>query len=105
MFGEEATQQDVFKNTTQYVKREMSRMTDQLIHIPGDCIRPILDDVLSGHNASVFAYGATSAGKTHTMLGHAEEVSRLVSSLVLRRLGRKMPAAISFMLSFMRALR
>ena len=31
----------------------------------------MLDSVLDGINASVFAYGATGAGKTHTMLGAA----------------------------------
>ncbi|XP_021584118.2 kinesin-like protein KIF18B [Ictidomys tridecemlineatus] len=47
VFGEKATQQDVFQHTT-------SR---------------ILDSFLQGYNCSVFAYGATGAGKTHTMLG------------------------------------
>lgn len=28
-----------------------------------------LDNVLDGFNATVFAYGATGAGKTHTMIG------------------------------------
>lgn len=28
-----------------------------------------LDGVLEGYNATVFAYGATGAGKTYTMLG------------------------------------
>jgi kinesin family protein 18/19 len=31
--------------------------------------RQVLSSVLDGINASVFAYGATGAGKTHTMLG------------------------------------
>jgi kinesin family protein 18/19 len=31
-----------------------------------------LDGVLEGYNASVFAYGATGAGKTYTMLGSEE---------------------------------
>ncbi|XP_037348387.1 kinesin-like protein KIF18B [Talpa occidentalis] len=47
VFGEEATQQDVFQHTT----------------------LSILDSFLQGYNCSVFAYGATGAGKTHTMLG------------------------------------
>ncbi|XP_058140346.1 kinesin-like protein KIF18B [Dasypus novemcinctus] len=47
VFGEAATQQDVFQHTT--------------------C--SILDSFLQGYNCSVFAYGATGAGKTHTMLG------------------------------------
>jgi hypothetical protein len=32
-------------------------------------IQPLLDDVLSGVNGCIFAYGQTGAGKTHTMLG------------------------------------
>ncbi|XP_042638801.1 kinesin-like protein KIF18B [Orycteropus afer afer] len=47
VFGEEATQQDLFQYTT----------------------HSILDGFLQGYNCSVFAYGATGAGKTHTMLG------------------------------------
>ncbi|XP_004684132.1 PREDICTED: kinesin-like protein KIF18B [Condylura cristata] len=47
VFGETATQQDVFQHTT----------------------HSILDSFLQGYNCSVFAYGATGAGKTHTMLG------------------------------------
>ncbi|XP_053546765.1 kinesin-like protein KIF18B [Bombina bombina] len=47
VFGENSKQQDVFEHTT----------------------KEILDGVLNGYNCSVFAYGATGAGKTHTMLG------------------------------------
>ncbi|XP_011375424.1 kinesin-like protein KIF18B [Pteropus vampyrus] len=47
VFGEAATQRDVFQHTT----------------------HSILDSFLQGYNCSVFAYGATGAGKTHTMLG------------------------------------
>lgn len=32
-------------------------------------VRHLLDGVLSGYNATVFAYGATGSGKTFTMLG------------------------------------
>lgn len=32
-------------------------------------MRFALDGALSGFNATVFAYGATGAGKTYTMLG------------------------------------
>ncbi|NXL52804.1 KI18B protein, partial [Podilymbus podiceps] len=47
VFGEGATQEEVFQHTT----------------------REVLDSVLNGYNCSVFAYGATGAGKTYTMLG------------------------------------
>ena len=31
--------------------------------------RPIIDSVLEGFNGTIFAYGQTSSGKTHTMQG------------------------------------
>ncbi|KAF7654895.1 hypothetical protein LDENG_00063410 [Lucifuga dentata] len=51
VFGETSTQVDVFENTT----------------------KGILDGVMNGFNCTVFAYGATGAGKTHTMLGSQHE--------------------------------
>nr|XP_056720688.1 kinesin-like protein KIF18B [Euleptes europaea] len=51
VLGESATQAEVFENTT----------------------KEILDGVLNGYNCSVFAYGATGAGKTHTMLGSEKD--------------------------------
>ncbi|KAL6474748.1 hypothetical protein MHYP_G00157880 [Metynnis hypsauchen] len=48
--GEQTTQQEVFLSS----------------------VKPIIPHVLNGQNASVFAYGPTGAGKTHTMLGSQE---------------------------------
>ncbi|XP_038053774.1 kinesin-like protein KIF22 [Patiria miniata] len=36
------------------------------------CVKPLMGKTLSGQNASIFAYGPTGAGKTHTMLGTSE---------------------------------
>ncbi|XP_032415555.1 kinesin-like protein KIF18A [Xiphophorus hellerii] len=47
IFDENSTQLDIFENTT----------------------KGVLDGVMNGFNCTVFAYGATGAGKTHTMLG------------------------------------
>lgn len=47
VFDEHARQIDVFENTT----------------------KPLLDGLLNGFNATVFAYGATGCGKTHTISG------------------------------------
>ncbi|XP_040893036.1 kinesin-like protein KIF18A isoform X2 [Toxotes jaculatrix] len=47
VFSESSTQVDIFENTT----------------------KGVLDGVMNGFNCTVFAYGATGAGKTHTMLG------------------------------------
>lgn len=50
VYGPQASQDDVY--------REM--------------VKP-LDNVLNGYNCSVFAYGQTGAGKTHTMEGSAAD--------------------------------
>ncbi|ELR50846.1 Kinesin-like protein KIF18B [Bos mutus] len=66
VFGETATQQDVFQHTT----------------------HGILDSFLQGYNCSVFAYGATGAGKTHTMLGRERDpgIMYLTTMELYRRL-------------------
>jgi kinesin family protein 5 len=32
-----------------------------------EAAKPIVEDILSGYNGTVFAFGQTSSGKTHTM--------------------------------------
>ncbi|KAH0626949.1 hypothetical protein JD844_002267 [Phrynosoma platyrhinos] len=68
VFGETATQVEVFENTT----------------------KEILDGVLNGYNCSVFAYGATGAGKTHTMLGSEKEPG--IMYLTMQELYKKIEA-------------
>ncbi|XP_040184274.1 kinesin-like protein KIF18A [Rana temporaria] len=51
VFGVDSTQLEVFEQTTKIV----------------------LDGVLNGYNSTVLAYGATGAGKTHTMLGSSTQ--------------------------------
>ncbi|NXR01523.1 KI18B protein, partial [Sagittarius serpentarius] len=60
VFGEKATQEEVFQHTT--------------------C--EVLDSVLNGYNCSVFAYGATGAGKTYTMLGSEESPGIMYLTMV-----------------------
>lgn len=36
---------------------------------------------MQGYNASVFAYGATGAGKTYTMLGTEEQPGIMMNSI------------------------
>lgn len=50
LFDENATQTEVYEATT----------------------KPLLDSVLDGYNATVFAYGATGCGKTHTITGTSQ---------------------------------
>eukprot|EP01113_Clastostelium_recurvatum_P032464 TRINITY_DN4179_c0_g1_i4.p1 TRINITY_DN4179_c0_g1~~TRINITY_DN4179_c0_g1_i4.p1 ORF type:complete len:1189 (-),score=408.18 TRINITY_DN4179_c0_g1_i4:28-3594(-) len=34
-----------------------------------DAARPVVDDIMTGYNGTIFVYGQTGAGKTHTMQG------------------------------------
>ena len=36
--------------------------------------KPIIDSVLEGFNGTIFAYGQTSSGKTHTMTGKIDDM-------------------------------
>lgn len=36
--------------------------------------KPLVDEVLKGYNATIFAYGQTSSGKTSTMTGYSQDV-------------------------------
>ncbi|OQR67992.1 kinesin protein KIF18B-like [Tropilaelaps mercedesae] len=49
-----------------------------------DTVVPLLASFLDGFNCSVFAYGATGSGKTHTMMG--QERDRGIVSLTMERL-------------------
>jgi len=60
VFGFSATQQEVFDKTTSF----------------------LLEGVISGYNATVFAYGATGAGKTYTMLGDQESPGLMLMTIL-----------------------
>ena len=44
-------------------------------------VKPLVSDLLSGINSTIFAYGATGAGKTHTMMGTAKDVGMIPRAL------------------------
>ncbi len=58
-FGADSTQKEVYEQTTQ----------------------PLVRSVLQGYNATVFAYGATGAGKTYTMVGTHDHPGCMVMAL------------------------
>ncbi|KAF0025387.1 hypothetical protein F2P81_022268 [Scophthalmus maximus] len=65
-----------WRNATETVKYHFDvyhdeQTTQQEVFLSS--VKPILPHILSGQNASVFAYGPTGAGKTHTMLGSSEQ--------------------------------
>lgn len=65
-----------WRNATETVKYHFDvfhgeQTTQQQVFLSS--VKPILPHILSGQNASVFAYGPTGAGKTHTMLGSSQQ--------------------------------
>ena len=42
---------------------------------------PIADAALDGYNGTIFAYGQTSSGKTHTMVGTDDELGVLLLAM------------------------
>lgn len=58
-FDEKATQEEVYKYTTEY----------------------LLKNVLDGFNATVFAYGSTGSGKTYTMVGNGENPGLMIRTI------------------------
>lgn len=82
VFGEDSTQVDIFENTT----------------------KGILDGVLNGFNCTVFAYGATGAGKTHTMLGSSDDpgvMYRTMKELFTRMEGLKDDKEFNMVFSYL----
>lgn len=59
-FGEESKQDEVFDKTTRF----------------------LIDGVLQGFNATVFAYGATGAGKTYTMVGELNSPGMMLMTFI-----------------------
>ena len=41
-------------------------------HIYDTCAASVVESVLGGYNGTIFAYGQTGAGKTHTMMGEKD---------------------------------
>lgn len=48
--------------------------------------RPLVEAVLRGYSATVFAYGATGAGKTHTMVGPEDAADPSQQGVMVRAL-------------------
>lgn len=60
---------------------------------------PIIDSVVQGFNATVFAYGATGSGKTFTMIGTKERPGLM--TLMTKALYEKLDSQYQVLLSYM----
>ncbi|BFZ19092.1 hypothetical protein BsWGS_22131 [Bradybaena similaris] len=75
------------RNKAECLQYEFSSVYDESTtqsDIFNDCVQPLLNSTLKGQNVSIFAYGPTGAGKTHTMLGVMSDpgiIPRVVRSL------------------------
>ncbi|KAJ6788279.1 hypothetical protein PWT90_09832 [Aphanocladium album] len=82
-------------NKTYSFDRVFSPAADQEM-VFDDTVRPILDEMLSGYNCTIFAYGQTGTGKTYTMSGDMTETLGMLSDeagiipRVLQQLFRKL---------------
>ncbi|KIH89409.1 kinesin family member 11 [Sporothrix brasiliensis 5110] len=63
---------NALSNKTYNFDRVFSPAADQAM-IFDDVVRPILDEMLTGFNCTIFAYGQTGTGKTYTMSGDMSE--------------------------------
>lgn len=68
------------------------------------CMKPLVTSVMDGFNCSTFVYGATGAGKTHTMLGNENEpgityltMAYLFEQINLLSIERKFDIGISYL--------
>ncbi|KRX02216.1 P-loop containing nucleoside triphosphate hydrolase [Pseudocohnilembus persalinus] len=69
------------KKDRQYLFDYAFNQNDSTSYIFQKCISSLLDNVLIGYNATIFAYGQTGAGKTFTLFG--EEFNHLNNELVV----------------------
>ena len=66
---------EVFKNRSREQKYGFDYIFDEnasQVEIFESTTKPLIKGLLEGYNATVFAYGATGAGKTYTMIGSEE---------------------------------
>ncbi|XP_076970387.1 kinesin-like protein KIF18A isoform X2 [Tamandua tetradactyla] len=74
--GKKTTNRDITKRQNKDLKFVFDAVFDETstqLEVFEQTTKPILHSFLNGYNCTVLAYGATGAGKTHTMLGSAAE--------------------------------
>lgn len=119
IFDPEEEEEEFFFHGTKQTHRDITKKVCKKLPLRYDCVygktatnedifvnsmRPLVTTALQGFNCSTFVYGATGAGKTHTMLGNSEHLG--ITFLTMRELfdqiathsdERKFDIAISYL--------
>jgi kinesin family member 11 len=69
---------NALSNKTYHFDKVFSPAADQAI-LFDDVVKPILTEMLTGYNCTIFAYGQTGTGKTYTMSGDMTDTLGLLS--------------------------
>lgn len=69
---------NAISNKTYHFDKVFSPAADQSI-IFEDVVQPILNEMITGYNCTIFAYGQTGTGKTYTMSGDMTDTLGLLS--------------------------
>ncbi|KAF5576711.1 kinesin family member 11 [Fusarium pseudocircinatum] len=69
---------NALSNRSYNFDRVFSQAADQNM-VFDDTVKPILDEMLSGYNCTIFAYGQTGTGKTYTMSGDMTDTLGMLS--------------------------
>lgn len=67
-------------------------------------VKPIVDQVLEGYNCTVFAYGQTGTGKTHTMEGQRTDAAVDISDKRLPENAGMIPRAVEQVFGHLRSI-
>lgn len=98
---------DMLKKQNKHLQFIFDRIFDETstnADVFEDSTKSLISNLLDGYNCSVFAYGATGAGKTHTMLGNKEDpgityltVAQLFSEIEKQRHYREFDLNVTYL--------
>lgn len=74
--GAKVKHRDISRRVNKNLTMDFDHVFDseaQNVDVYEGCLQTLIKSVMDGYNCSIFVYGATGAGKTHTMLGGEEE--------------------------------
>ena len=74
--GAKIKHRDITRRVNKKLTMDFDHVFDtesQNVDVYEGCMQSMIKSLMDGYNCSIFVYGATGAGKTHTMLGNLEE--------------------------------